>query len=48
MNKLEHPIVKYDNKWWTMESIENGKAVLWRDGKRVTVDLELVEHFNKG
>lgn len=43
MNRLKHPIVKYDNKWWTLESIENGKAVLWRNGESVKVDLELVE-----
>lgn len=35
---IKHPIVKYDNKFWTLEKIENNLVVLWRNGERKEVN----------
>lgn len=39
----EKPIVKYDGKWWVMESVQNGMATLWRDGQPAVVPERLIE-----
>jgi hypothetical protein len=41
---VNHPIVNYNGKAWMLEKIENGKAVLWRNGESVVIDLELLKY----
>lgn len=41
----EKEIVKYDGKWWVLESIsESGMATLWSNGKPALIPKELIEY----
>lgn len=47
-NEKEKPVVKYDEKWWLLESVsEKGMATLYRNGQPALVPESEIEYDKK-
>jgi len=44
----DQPIVKYNGQWWVLKKTENEMAILWRNGERALVHLDLIEFKKEG
>jgi hypothetical protein len=43
---MKHPIVKYANRFWVFERVEDGKAILWSNGEMLKVPLDEILFYN--